>query len=80
MSNENKHGISHVTPVDANIFEELGFDHAEAADLLIRAQLELALEKRIEAKRLMLVLEKDIKSEKFKRSRGSSWRFQAGGF
>lgn len=31
--------IRHITPGDANIFEDLGFSHGEAATLKIKAQL-----------------------------------------
>src|SRR5262245_61034787 len=45
-------GITHVTPADGNIFEDLGFPPAEARNLLMRSQLMTAVMDVIERRRL----------------------------
>ena len=52
MNDTGKHGISHITPADANIYEELGFNRAEAAALSLKSRLMSALEQYIEENRL----------------------------
>ena len=52
MSGKTKHGVSHITPADANIYEQLGFDRAEAAVLSLKSHLMLALEKYLEENQL----------------------------
>ncbi len=44
--------IRHITPVGGNIFEDLGFEPAEAAKLKIKAQLMRELSEWIEQKHL----------------------------
>lgn len=44
--------IEHVTPADGNIFADLGFGPEEAENLLMRADLMMAIEKIILARKL----------------------------
>ena len=45
-------GVEHVTKSDGNVFADMGFDEAEAANLKIRAELIIALEKHVTKKKL----------------------------
>jgi len=45
-------GVEHVTKSDGNVFADIGFDKAEAANLKIRAELIIALEKHVTRKKL----------------------------
>lgn len=45
----NKHGVTHTTEAGGNVFADLGFDEAEAANLRLRAELLTAIEKWIVA-------------------------------
>lgn len=47
MTKNKGDGVSHVTKPGGNVFEDIGFDPAEAAKLKIRTQLAIALEKHI---------------------------------
>lgn len=44
--------IEHVTPADGNVFADIGFDREEAENLLLRAELMIAVEKIIEGRKL----------------------------
>lgn len=52
MTKNQGDGVSHVTKPGGNVFEDIGFDPAEAAKLKIRTQLAIALEKHISSKKL----------------------------
>ena len=45
-------GVEHITKSDGNVFADIGFDEAEAANLKIRAELIIALEKHVTRKKL----------------------------
>ena len=45
-------GTTHVTPADGNVFADLGFPPAEAANLLLRSELMTAVMTVIEGRRL----------------------------
>ncbi len=44
--------ITHITPENGNVFEDLGFDHQEAAKLKIKAQLMCQISEWIKEKQL----------------------------
>lgn len=48
-------GTTHVTPADGNVFADLGFPPAEAANLLLRSELRTAVMTVIERRRLTQV-------------------------
>ena len=47
-----KRGRGHITPADGNIFLDLGFPPAEAAEMLAQADREIAEERRLKLKRM----------------------------
>lgn len=49
---KNADGVEHITKSGGNVFADIGFGKAEAANLKIRAELIIALEKHVAKKKL----------------------------
>ena len=49
---KSSHDTEHITSPNGNVFADIGFDESEAANLKIRAELMISLEKLVEKRKL----------------------------